>query len=123
MFQRIWKKWLCHILVAGLVPAVMGMFAFSIAENFDLFYFAQNPAVPDGVFSSLEHDIDWLIEDTVIISGVNGRSRSSPHGGSVRIFMPPGIQSAGTFLVQPPLAAGQKQYFNIKPAILLKLRI
>ncbi|MDR2136133.1 MAG: hypothetical protein LBO76_05915 [Treponema sp.] len=102
---------------------MMGTFAFSMADNLDFFDFLANRVVSGGALSSADHAVDWLIEDTPVISGAAERAPSPLRSGTLRMLMPPGIQNAGAFLAQPPLTSRHAQYSNIKPAILLKLRI
>ncbi|MDR2176680.1 MAG: hypothetical protein LBP20_01395 [Treponema sp.] len=117
------KKWPCYILAAHLTLAMMGTFTFSIVENLDTFSL-MNKAASGGFFTLQDCSIDWLIEDTAVISRASEYSSFSLRGGIVRVLMALGIQSAGAFLVQSAVrTTGRAQYPNIKNTILVKLRI
>lgn len=109
---------------AHLVFAIMGTFAFSMADTFDFSEFEENQTVSGGFLTSIEYAVDWLIEDTTKIGRADRYSSSPLRNGTARTSTPPGIQNAGIFSLQSSLKAIKKvQYPNIRDAILLKLRI
>jgi hypothetical protein len=117
------KKWSCYLLVAHLIFAIVGTLSFSTAENLELFESAAHQTV-SGEFFSPPDTTDWLIEDTVIISGAGEYSPSPLRNGTLRIIMPSGVQNARGLPAPSPLRIiGQTQYSAVKNTILVKLRI
>jgi hypothetical protein len=123
MVLRSGIKWFGHVLAVYLIPAIMGTFIFSAAENLDLFEDRVCETVSGGFFSPPDHAIDWLIEDTAVISGAGDYS-SSPRGRVPRVLMPARPQSTGLFPFQSlPRTIKQTPCSTVKDTILLKLRI
>jgi hypothetical protein len=118
------KKWPRRILAVYLILVIMGTFIFSMAENLDFSGMNINQTVSGGFFASIEYTIDWLIEDTTIISKANGYPSSPLRNGTLRIFMFLGIHTAGIFLSQLLLKKIKIDNISIlKNTIPLKLRI
>ncbi|MDR0557098.1 MAG: hypothetical protein LBG43_04410 [Treponema sp.] len=95
-----------------------------MADNFDFSKFEEDQTVSGGFFASIEHTVDWLIENTTKIGKADRHSSSPARNGALRTSAPPGIENAGTFLVQSPLKTIRKtQCPNSRDTIFLKLRI
>jgi hypothetical protein len=119
------KKWPRLILTVYLVPAVMGMFTFAEIEPLcsDDFWEAQTEEL-GGLCAVIDHVVDCLSENVIILGKARGQSPSSLYAGSLRIMMFLGAKDAQTAFSQSFLRIIEKaDYFNIKNAILLKLRI
>jgi hypothetical protein len=123
MVLRSGMKWSGHILAVYLIPAVMGSFIFSAVESLDLFEHTVCQTISDGFYTPIDRAIDWLIDNTAMISGADEYS-SSLRCKIPRVLMPACLRNTGVFPLQSlPQTIKQIQCSNIKDTILLKLRI
>ena len=112
------------ILSGYLIFATMGTFTFATAETFRFDESPEEALMSERVFTELDYTIDWLLEETTIISSVNNLASPIGHG-SLRMLALLGVQS---FLLSSALLSllqiiQKKSYLAIKNTILLKLRI
>jgi hypothetical protein len=119
-----WNKWPCLALAVYLAAAILGTFAFTVAETYNFGQSGRNQPVSSGSFNSINHTTDWLAEDASSIGRAKGQGYSPARNGTPRAFMFLGPQNAGLSSAQSSLyAINQRSYSNIKNAIPLKLRI
>lgn len=121
MFQSTEKKRFYQIVVSILVIAILGTFAFSITETADTIGLAGNKPYSNGIFSPVNHTIDWLAEDTHTVSRAGKTSSSSVQNG---LLMPVEIHSNGEHFIFFSAHTVKSNYSCIdKKTIQLKLRI
>lgn len=107
-----------------LVFAILGTGTFAMTDTFRFDLCDEYAPVTDEFFTSQDHRIDWLIENTALIGRAKGHSPSPLGNGTLRIFMPLGIQYPGPAKVQLSVQTIKKiPYLTVKNTILLKLRI
>jgi hypothetical protein len=112
------------ILVAILILAVTGTFTFAEVEFFRSGDFENNGPISGGFFSPSDYSIDCLAAGGALISRARGHSFSPLRNASLRSAIALGTQNAGIVLSHLSLKAIKNtNHFNIKSAILLKLRI
>jgi hypothetical protein len=102
----------------------MGTFTFATAETFRFDKPPEEALMSERVFTELDYTIDWLLEETTIISSVNNHA-SSIGPGSLRMLALLGAQSfwLSSALLSLLQIIQKKSYLAIKNTILLKLRI
>ncbi|MDR2485166.1 MAG: hypothetical protein LBD55_07215 [Treponema sp.] len=118
------KKPLRLLPAIYLVFAILGTGTFAMTDTFRFDLCDEYAPVTDEFFTSQDHRIDWLIENTALIGRAKGHSPSPLGNGTLRIFMPLGIQYPGPAKVQLSVQTIKKiPYLTVKNTILLKLRI
>jgi hypothetical protein len=112
------------ILAALLVLAMMGTFTFAEVEFFRFGDFEDNGPISGGFFSPADYTIDCLAAAGALISKARGYSFPPLRNASLRSVAALGTQNAGIALSRLSLKTIENTHrFNIKSAILLKLRI
>lgn len=124
MFQSADKKRLYPIVVSILVITIFGTFAFSMTEIPNTPGSAGNKPCSSGIFSPVDHTIDWLAEDTPTVSRANKTSSSAMWNWLPRLLTPVQIHSTAEHLIAFSAYTAKSGYFyNNKNTIQLKLRI
>jgi len=77
MFASAGKKRLYPIVVLILVITICGTIAFSMTETSNTPGLAGNKPCSNGIFSPVDHTVDWLAEDTLAAGRVNKTSSSA----------------------------------------------
>ena len=110
--------------MAYLILAIIGSFAFSTSEFFRIDASCKDILGSKSYFSSITHAVDWLAEDTPIISKAYKTSNSPLRHGLLRYFTLTGITGIAIFPVIPNFKINKNDSFPvIKKLIPLKLRI
>ena len=121
MVQSSGKKQPRPVIAAVLACAVLGTLTFSIVEQPHVT--TENRPYSSGIFTSFDHAIDWLAEDTPAVNRANKTSSSPLRNGLLRMLMPV-IYSAGGYLTTlSEQAAGTDHFSNSQDTIHIKLRI
>ncbi|MDR2729955.1 MAG: hypothetical protein LBB81_03540 [Treponema sp.] len=125
MFQSVEKKRFYPIVVSILVIAIFGTFAFSITEIPNTPHgLAGNKPYSKGIFSPVDHTIDWLAEDTPTVGRTNKTSSSAMRNALPRLLIPVEIHSSAKYLIAFCIHTAKSNYFhNNKNTIQLNLRI
>ena len=124
MERNATKKWSCLILLAYLLLAVTGSFAFSTSEVFHYANFDGGRQDSAGFSPATVHAFVWLAEDAAKISEANGYSFSLFRNALNLVFASIFICSAATwFLRSYFLLIKNDKTIIFKNNILLKLRI
>ena len=117
-------KRLKSFLLVYLVLSIIGSFVFSIGQDFS--YETTNKDILGSVnnISSISHTIDWLAEDTPVISKAHKFSNTTVRDGLLRLFVPAGIINIAMFSAQSNVKTYKNNNFpKIKNLVPLKLRI
>jgi hypothetical protein len=126
MVQVSERKWSRLIFTLYLALAVAGAFTLSAFET-DAFYFFESKGKltnSSGFFTSVNHNIDCLAEDTVTLSRTNRHSSITLRNLWLRTFVLSGMQNTGTYLSVSSLNIADEHYVPFpKNTILIKLRI
>ena len=124
MNRNAGDKRLKSVLLVYLMLAIIGSFAFSICQDFS-FETANKDTLGSGNnISSVTHAIDWLAEDTLIVSKAHKFSNSTVRNGLLRIFTLAGIITIAMIPAQSNLRKYKNNNFpEIKNLVPLKLRI
>ena len=121
MARFIGRNWVCLILTSYLVLAVMGAFTFSKDITFCFDTLDGNLPGSGGFFTSINHTIDCLAENT-IATGKANRAGSSRYFGDITCI--PADINAGTYLTGSTLQAADDYHIPIlKNAVQINLRI
>ena len=121
MARFIGRNWVCLIVTSYLVLAVMGTFTFSMNITFCFDVLDGNLPGSGGFFTSINHAIDCLAENT-ITTGKANRAGSSRHSGDITCI--PVNINAGTYLTGSSLHTADDYHIPIlKNAIQINLRI
>ncbi|MFP3041511.1 hypothetical protein LQZ19_06770 [Treponema primitia] len=118
------KKWPSLVLGTYLTFAIMGIFTFAAVDTLRSGDFCEAKSGL-GEFSALvDHTVDCLAEDTIVISKSRGNSFFQLRNVSLRVLMPLGTKDARAVLSLSLLKALEKtRCLNIKDTLHLKLRI
>jgi len=121
MFLSAEKKRFYSVKVSILVIAIFGAFAFSITETSNTIELDGNKPYSNGIFSPVNHTIDWLTEDTYTVGRAGKTSSSAIQNG---LLMPVEIHSNGERFIFFSAHTAKSDYScNNKNTIRLKLRI
>jgi hypothetical protein len=124
MFQSVEKKRFYPTVVSILVIAIFGTFAFSITEIPNTIELTGNKPYSKGIFSPVDHTIDWLAEDIPTVGRTNKTSSSAMRNGLPRLLIPVEIHSSAEYLIAFCIHMTKSDYFhNNKNTIQLNLRI
>ena len=124
MNLNIRDKWLNNILMAYLVLAIIGSFAFSTGHAFSYEKSDKDTLGSSVYFSSINHSVDCLAVDTLSISKSNRHSNSPLRNILFRVFALSGIIGMGIFLAKTNFKITKNDNFPIiKNLVPLKLRI
>ena len=118
------EKWLKNVLLAYLILAIIGSFAFAAGQAFSYEKSDRDFLGSNSYFSSIVHTIDWLAEDTPAISNAYKNSNSPLRNGLLRVFTLAGITGITVFLAKSNFKININENFPvIKNLFPLKLRI
>jgi len=124
MFKSAEKKRFYPIVVSILVITILGTFAFSMTEIPDTLGLAGNKPCSKGIFSPVDHTIDWLAEDTPPAGSFNKTSSSAARNSLSRLLTSVEIYSTAEYLIAFSIYTAKSDYVNNnKNTIQLKLRI
>ena len=117
-------KWLKSVFLVYLALAIISSFAFSTGQDFSYQKTKKDILGSGNNISSIAHTIDWLAEDTPIISKARNFSNTTLRNGLLRIFILPGIIGMALFLAKSNLKIIKNgTVLVIKNLVPLKLRI
>ena len=117
-------KWHKSVLLVYLILAIMGSFAFSTDMSFSYEITSNDFLGSSCNISSISHAIDWLAEDTPIISKAHKYSNAPLRNGLFRVFTFAGIIGIAMFLTKSNFIVNKNDNFRIiKNLVPLKLRI
>jgi hypothetical protein len=124
MFQSVEKKRFYPTVVSILVIAIFGTFAFSITEIPNTQGLTGNKPYSKGIFSTVDHTIDWLAEDTPTVGRTNKTLFPAMRNALSRLLMPVEIHSAAEYPIAFSIHTAKSNYsHNNKNTIQLNLRI
>ncbi|MDR2922463.1 MAG: hypothetical protein LBU85_03855 [Treponema sp.] len=124
MIQIPGKKQSCLAISLVFVLAVSGAFIFSVFENPLDFEPDGNKPYSNGIITPVDNVIDWLAENTSIITKVNKHSSSLLRNGLLRVLKSVGLHSDADYITVFSLRTAKINHFLFsKKTILLKLRI
>ncbi|MCL1927360.1 MAG: hypothetical protein FWG07_01015 [Treponema sp.] len=118
------NKRLKSVLLVYLILAITGSFAFSTGQSFS-YEKINNDILGSGRnISSITHIIDWLAEDTPVISKAHKYSNTPLRSGLLRIFTLTGTIGIAMFLVKSNFSMIKNTTFlTVNYLVPLKLRI
>ncbi|MDR1232535.1 MAG: hypothetical protein LBK61_14175 [Spirochaetaceae bacterium] len=117
-------KWARFVTVAYMATAIMGTFAFALADSFPSINLGKDKLSPGGIFAPIDYAVNCLAEGNST-TGKAGRNSFSPMRNNFsRIDMLPGLQKTETLFSYELLRTIEEtNRFDKKNTILLKLRI
>ena len=117
-------KWLKSVLMVYLVLAIIGSFAFSAGQTFSYVKSDKDVLSSNIYFSSINHVVDWLAEDTPIVSKAQRNSNSPLRICLLRIFTITGIISIAMLFAKSNVKINKNNNFlTVNYLVPLKLRI
>jgi len=120
MFEAAGKKRLYPIVVLLLVITICGTFAFSITETCNTSGATGNKPYSNGIFSPVDHTVDWLAEDTP----ASGRANKASSYAMRNWLTHNHIHNTAEYLFAFPVHTIKSDcFYNNKNTIQLKLRI
>ena len=124
MWRRLGKKSLHLLFFIYLILALTGSFVISISESFCVDYLNANKLDSFGFFSIINHNVDWLAEDTATIGNAYGNSFFPLYNGLLRALLFAGIPAAAICVSGSRFhLIKNDRISHLKNNILLKLRI
>jgi hypothetical protein len=120
----VYKKWAKFVLFAYLILAMTGSAAISAGEAFYLENSNNDNLSSSRYFSSINHNIDWLTANVLILRKARGYSNSLLRNNLLCIFTFSGIFSIALYLIGANLKKIKNDNIHIiKNLVSLKLRI
>ena len=117
-------KWLKSVFLVYLALAIISSFAFSTGQDFSYQKTKKDILGSGNNISSIAHTIDWLAEDTPIISKAYKYSNAPLRNGLFRVFTLAGIIGIAMFLTKSNFIVNKNDNFRIiKNLVPLKLLI
>jgi hypothetical protein len=117
-------EWARFVAGAYMVAALMGTFAFALADSFPGIDIGKDELSPGGIFAPIDYAVNYLAESSGA-TGKTGRNSFSPvRNNSLRVDMLSGFQKIETLFSYDSLRTIEEtNHFDKKNTIFLKLRI